>query len=230
MRDKIKDKEYYKEYIAEEISRINKFESKLQKNEVNIERILPVKRKIQSLRFQILIARYSMGEEIINLCNDYKQLIINLPEVWNPDLYVDILWMLSIGIMLDIEDEILSILKKLIKNSKINDWLFNLLMDYKYKDLNKIEGELLFEEPYRLLHEIVYYKENKIDELKDYIQNKWYIGHSDTSWYDIHKSKEKLYYGYWSFETGAIVKILGLDDSKLKDLKYYPYDLVHYKN
>ncbi len=48
-------------------------------------------------------------------------------------------------------------------------------------------------------------------------------------WYDIHKTKEKLYYGYWSFETGAIAKILNLDDSSLKDVSYYPYDLVHYK-
>ncbi len=27
----------------------------------------------------------------------------------------------------------------------------------------------------------------------------------------------------------TIVKILGLDDSSLKDVPYYPYDMVHYK-
>ena len=37
------------------------------------------------------------------------------------------------------------------------------------------------------------------------------------------------YCGYWSFEAGAIVKLLGIDDTILKDMKYYPYDLVHYK-
>ena len=42
-------------------------------------------------------------------------------------------------------------------------------------------------------------------------------------------AKEKLYYGYWSFEAGAIAKILNLDDSNLKNVPYYPYDLVHYK-
>lgn len=40
---------------------------------------------------------------------------------------------------------------------------------------------------------------------------------------------EKLYSGYWSFESGAVVKILGLDDNELEDVKYYPYDLVHFK-
>ena len=44
------------------------------------------------------------------------------------------------------------------------------------------------------------------------------------------RAKEKLYYGYWSFEAGAIAKILNLDDSNLKDVPYYPYDLVHYKS
>ena len=46
---------------------------------------------------------------------------------------------------------------------------------------------------------------------------------------DSHKSSENVYYGYWSFEAGAIAKILNLDDSSLKDVPYYPYDLVHYK-
>ncbi|MGR5908923.1 PoNe immunity protein domain-containing protein [Bacillus paranthracis] len=42
--------------------------------------------------------------------------------------------------------------------------------------------------------------------------------------------KEPGYVGYWSFETAAIVKILGLDDTSLKDNNHYPYDLAHYKN
>ena len=32
------------------------------------------------------------------------------------------------------------------------------------------------------------------------------------------------------FESGAMVKVLGLDDSELKDVPYYPYDLVHDDN
>ena len=33
-------------------------------------------------------------------------------------------------------------------------------------------------------------------------------------------------FGYWSFESGALVKILGLDDSSLKEVQYYPYDML----
>jgi len=43
-------------------------------------------------------------------------------------------------------------------------------------------------------------------------------------------AQEAGYYGFWSFDTAALAKILGLDDSALKDNNHYPYDLAHYKN
>ena len=49
----------------------------------------------------------------------------------------------------------------------------------------------------------------------------------DAAWHNSHKSKQDVYYGYWSYEAGAIVKCMGLDGSLLKDEKYYSYDLVH---
>ena len=57
---------------------------------------------------------------------------------------------------------------------------------------------------------------------------KWYNKHNECGWHDSHKSKQNLYYGYWSFEAGATAKILGIDDSDIRNCKYYPYDLVHY--
>lgn len=57
--------------------------------------------------------------------------------------------------------------------------------------------------------------------LAEYLKIKWYKGNSDAGWYDTHKSKENIYNGYWSFETAAIVKILGLDAEKLAGVEYY---------
>ncbi len=34
----------------------------------------------------------------------------------------------------------------------------------------------------------------------------------------------------WSYESAAVAKILGLDDSRLRNSSHYPYELVHYKN
>ena len=44
------------------------------------------------------------------------------------------------------------------------------------------------------------------------------------------KSKQNIYYGYWSFEAGAIDKnYRKINDTQLSDTQYYPYDMVHYK-
>jgi len=44
------------------------------------------------------------------------------------------------------------------------------------------------------------------------------------------RTRGRGYYGFWSFDTAALAKILGLDDSALKNNNHYPYDLAHYKN
>ena len=86
------------------------------------------------------------------------------------------------------------------------------------------------EHPYKLIRNLVNAEdEKKISILRDYIENKWYKANVDVGWYDSHKSKVDVYTGYWSFEAGAVAKILGLDDSSLKDQQYYPYDMFHFK-
>lgn len=56
-------------------------------------------------------------------------------------------------------------------------------------------------------------------------QKFWYYAHSEASWYNTHKT-EDAYYGYWSFDTAALCKIRGIYDDRLKDLDYFPYDLL----
>ncbi len=58
----LKDKNIL-EYISEEEDRINKFETKLRNNEVREDRILNVRKKVYDLEYQILIAKYSMGNQ-----------------------------------------------------------------------------------------------------------------------------------------------------------------------
>lgn len=88
--------------------------------------------------------------------------------------------------------------------------------------------EFEFNGIYDCLKPILDHKEDKHCELlKDYLQEKWYEIHRDCAWYDSHKLGKSTYYGYWSFEAGAIAKILNLNDSSLKNVPYYPYDLVH---
>ena len=41
-----------------------------------------------------------------------------------------------------------------------------------------------------------------------------------------HKRNIDNYVGYWSFEAGAICKIMGLNPEDFKGVNYFPYDLV----
>ena len=85
---------------------------------------------------------------------------------------------------------------------------------------------MLFPNTFTTLQRVVY-EENKIELLKKYLNNDWY--NEDCGCYEAHKSKQNIYYGYWSFEAGAIAKILKINDTQLRDTQYYPYDMVHYK-
>ena len=83
--------------------------------------------------------------------------------------------------------------------------------------------------PPQTLRNIIENSPQKAKDIKTYLEKKWYKGHYGVAWYDTHKSDQMTYYGYWSNETAAAVKILGIDDSCLKNQQYYPYDLAHFK-
>ncbi|MFG6467029.1 PoNe immunity protein domain-containing protein [Roseateles sp. BYS87W] len=72
--------------------------------------------------------------------------------------------------------------------------------------------------------------DNQLKELNLYLKH-WYKDLAGTGWHDSHKPDEYGnqggYYGYWSFEAGAAVLLLGIeDDSSLHKYLYYPKDLV----
>ena len=86
--------------------------------------------------------------------------------------------------------------------------------------------KLLFKKDYEKFKDFIENSRNPSD-LKQILKKGWYNSRREN--YDSHNRSDYTYCGYWSFEAGAIVKLLGIDDTILKDMKYYPYDLVHYK-
>ena len=231
VRDLLKDNNYFNEYIVEEEKRINKFEIKLRNNEVREDRVLNVKKKIYDLKFQILIANFSMGKPVESLIDDYSLIVEDMKILWDSARYEDMLWMLSIGIMLEIDDDSFNVLVNLVEKSNLNDFLYNFIIHSRKEDVKYHDSSLLIEVPFNSLIKVIKAEEEgeAIDFMKEYLLEKWYVGHKDMGWYECHKHPEKLYFGYWSFESGAIAKILGLEDSVLKDIPYYPYDMVHFE-
>ena len=76
MRETVMNEKYFREYILEETGRIKNFQNKLENNEVREDRIYSVKRKIDAIQFELLIARYSSGEDIEKLENGLTIMIV----------------------------------------------------------------------------------------------------------------------------------------------------------
>lgn len=135
--------------------------------------------------------------------------------------------------MLDVDNSYFKKLADLVVENRVDDFLISYLINYKLPNTCLKTDKFLFSRPYKATLQIVSLsekdKEKGLDRLKQNLVKEWYRGHSDIGWYNSHKSKWDIHKGYWSFESGALAKILNLNDSSLKDLQYYPYDMVHYK-
>lgn len=134
--------------------------------------------------------------------------------------------MILLAALFEIHKTRVNRIKDMLKKSDIHEWVLNFILNLLDDEQTDVSEKLLFPKYLSILPKVVT-EENKIELLRKYL-SKWYNG--DCGCYGAHKSNQNIYYGYWSFEAGAIAKILNPDDSSLKNVKYYLYDLVHYKN
>ena len=222
MRDNIKDEQYFREFIAEDLNRVLKLSKKIEMGEIKNSRIIPVKQGIFRLKLGIIIAKYSRGDDIQDLKLSFELIFKEwITNFFSPNAYNENLKMISLGILFNIEQDFLLLVKKKLIENNINDWLYDFLLNEK-----KENTPLLFSQRFHFLKETVD-TANKDNSLEKYLKEEWY--NKDCEVFEAHKSTQRIYYGYWCFEAGAVAKILHLDDSSLKDVPYYPYDLVHYK-
>ncbi|SIT80442.1 PoNi-like cognate immunity protein [Edaphobacillus lindanitolerans] len=234
-RDFLKDDLYFEKFIRDETARIERYSKGIemviqQRGEhdkgVRVGYII-----LTGYHFAKLKALYSAGRPINEVLDFFPDVIKVLEKSWNGENYERMLWMLSIGVMLDIENGQFDRLIGLVRKYNVQDGLLEFLIQGKCQGDKYLRGELLYNRPYAKLAEVIgnQDKKDQLKNLKIYLEKYWYTGHNDSGWYDSHKHPDPIYSGYWSFESGAVAKILGLDDSSLKNVPYYPYDMVHYK-
>lgn len=234
MRDTIKNKEYFSEFIKEEEEIIETIQNAMSEREKeagdNDKGVQNGLLMLETNYKSYLIALYSAGEKIENIRTIFEITVQLAEKIWDDNnSYVDLLWFVSLGVMLNIKEDTLEKLKSMVIKHKISDKLINYLM--KSLDSTWEHSENYFmKEPYLIWESVLENgKRNEvIPIINNYLLNKWYDAHKDMSWYNTHKNRNGNYFGYWSFESGAIVKILGIDDNNLKNVQYYPYDMVHF--
>ena len=220
LRDKIQTKEYFQEAFEWYSESLRK----------KLERFDKVKPESLSNHFRfrvinyedLLRVGYSLGKDVQELFPYYQGILSNLKEVASEgvpfDLAVDIF---ALGVLYsERKEEFLDDLKAIYEQMDHTDGLIEYYMVYLFHD--KIVP----------FHSILEYQ-NMIEDTYESVakaQGFWYYSHSDEPWYGTHKYDNRGYDGYWSFDTAATCKIKGIYDERLKDLEYFPYDLLVQEN
>lgn len=234
MRDKYKNEEYFRKLIEIEEKSISMFESAVKKSiyekgEFDRGTLNGYNILIHSYQNEINLL-YSCGIKLDTIKREYIKLLRLYGKMWDREYgYIDLIKVLSLAVLFEVDEMEISILAQKLQLENFDDYLSNTLIRNIVPMWNHTGKEFEFMGIYDCLKQVLVSDEEKGCELlKEYLQKQWYDIHRDCAWYDSHKSAKRKYYGYWSFESGAIVKIMGWDDSSLKDVPYYPHDLVHY--
>lgn len=256
MRDSFFDKNYFDSYIQNEIEGRRIRKNKLKNNEIKEERVFIVKSFIYRDIMQSLIAKYSAGYPIEDLYEDYYEAVHYMYESWmvldNRAYLKDIkynhyfgsdydlmLWMLSIGYLLDVENDSFLKLIEILDRFEVRDLLYETIIKTKIPSRPQITEEsykMIMDIPwvYEKLRKAIYCTDDewgKIDAteyIRLFLTEDFYPRHKGFSFYDHHKSKNNIYYGYWSFESAAIAKSLHINVNNFENSKYFPKDMYYF--
>lgn len=240
LRDTLNTEENYKDGLISNKEALLYFQVKLQKLQSDLENGIENYKKptievykstlatILSYQRDILLATYSIGDSLSAFKEEYIIFVSFLIPVWRKEWgYEQMLWALSIGILLNIDEETFNQLVDLVKKDDPEDYLIDYLIQARHPEWT-IRINYNFPKPYGYTQKIIEEEnsEQALKLLKEYLVKKWYQGSRDAAWYDVHKQNVKNHVGYWSFESGALCKIKGLDYKELEGVPYFPYDLV----
>ena len=240
LRDTLNTEENYKDGLISNREALLYFQEKLRKLQSDLDDGIENYKKptievynstlatILSYQRDILLATHSSGASLSAFKEEYISFVSSLIPIWRKEWgYEQMLWALSIGILLNIDEETFNQLVDLVKIDDPEDYLIDYLIQARHSEWT-IRINYNFHKPYGYTQKIIEEEnsEQALKLLKEYLVKKWSQGSRDAAWYDVHKQNIKNHVGYWSFESGALCKLKGLDYKELEGVPYFPYDLV----
>ena len=230
--------EYHKEFIEENREEIKSLEED-EKNGIqrypNDNKSIILENYLSNFIHEMndIRAMYSLGEDISTMEAYFYNALDDLEQTGTNNVgYIYMLWMISLGILLETDKKNIERLKKIVDKKNMNDAVIDFLLCASDIGYTNMTNRYYKDNPYAKTREMIELaqtdKKEASKRLQTYMEKEWFRDHYDYEWKNAHK--EPGYVGYWSFETAALVKILELDDTNLKDNNHYPYDLAHYKN
>ena len=224
LRDTLNTEENYKDGLISNREALLYFQVKLQKLQSDLENGIENYKKptievykstlatILSYQRDILLATYSIGDSLSAFKEEYIIFVSSLIPVWRKEWgYEQMLWALSIGILLNIDEETFDQLVALVKKDDPEDYLIDYLIQSRHSGWT-IRINYNFSKPYGYTQKIIEEEnsEQALKLLKEYLVKKWYQRSRDAAWYDLHKQNIKNHVGYWSFESGGSLQAQGL--------------------
>lgn len=234
MRDKLKDEEYLRERYNKDNARYTKYMTTYQTKLSNPEQydIKSCKYHAFIFAFNKLYCGYSLGLDLKEFLPEIKLILQNLIETRKErdSNYEDMEYILHFIILFN-QIEYLEEYKKLLEKSEHRDFYFDLLMQYLDSSWEISTEKILWPKDMKPLVEVIQLsktnKDSAVQRLKKYLKKEWFktlkeglVTNRDLEIGD--------YRGYWCIESAVLVKVLGLDDTELRDCKYYPYDMAHF--
>lgn len=216
MRDNIKDKDYYKSFLNYQYERIEKKMAKLKGSDEDKKQKILI--SLTGYEVDLLKAEFSSGASK----EDLRVLLIRAMDIVSANYkvtYDDLLILLSLAILLDAKSDAIKLINS-SKDSICTDRLLKFMAAYIETGIVDWDNNTIIRKEYDSLNQ-VFSADDKEEAVKKYLAG-WYEAHSEYAWYDSHLRDSDTYCGYWSFESGAIAKILGLKENNLSNEKYYP--------
>ncbi|MYM96567.1 PoNe immunity protein domain-containing protein [Duganella vulcania] len=203
---------------------------------------------VASQTFDLFILRYTGGEPIDELRDDFTKVIeafelstkcereyskdphfppLRFAEI---DEYERGMQLIGLCYLLHRRD-LLPRLAAMLDAFAAKDTLYEDLFAYELKDRYEVD-EWYHDKPYRNLINSFYRDtpEESIVDVGKYLKA-WYESMKKAPWHDSHFDTSENgggYCGYWAMEAAAAVYLLDLDDQSFRDHIVYPKDLVDY--
>ena len=236
VRDKVKAQEYFDERFNKDSQNLKEilqtYHRDIETDEYRAEPdIRAFKYQIYTYAFYKFYTGYSLGLDMPELLPEVDLILRHLIDAQEgTDNYEDMETILYFIVLFN-RTEFLDDYKKLLQKSEQRDFYLDYLMVTVDPTWQLHTQKLRCPKHTQPLYEVIMLsKENKaeaVQRLRRYLKRQWILT-LRKGVITHHDLKDNNYRGFWCIAAAALVKALKLDDTELKDCKYYPYDMAHF--
>ena len=177
MRDKLKKEEFFRKSLLFTDECISEFErtlSEIMKQDgANSERVTNGYNALLVYYIKKINLEYSLGVELSKIKEGYERLLTYYNRVWNVEQgYIELVRILSLGVLLQIEKSQIEPLENKIREEKFNDYFVNFFLKAIDKEWEVTTQKFVFPNLYEDIKLIIDAKDmrERLFLLKDYLE------------------------------------------------------------